>query len=614
MVESIQYLTNGSDTECFLAQEASESLNCAVVDSGCGKNVCGQNWLKCFEDTLPPGVKLIESEPSKEGFRFGSPTSPLYMSSKRVTIPARLGKTNKDIVTDVVECDVPMLLSTPFMKLAKSSLDFVNDVITMFGETIHLQHTSSGHYCIPIIFEQPTSVLLTNEEIQSRNPRKKREIALKLHKQFGHPLDSDKLKNILKDANFTDQELFDMIDTVTNECDICDRYRKMRSRPVVSIPLANDFNEALALDLKFITINNKTFIILHMIDMFTRYSQATVIPSKAKEVIVNDILKNWVSIFGTPQGIMSDNGGEFDNGLLRDVAELLNTKVLTSAAYSPWSNGIVERHNAVIENMLLKIVEDGSCSVKNALVWAISAKNALHNNRGYSPNQLVFGRNPNLPSVLSDKPPALRTYTPSKLITEHLNALHLARKCFIESEASKRIKLALSRQTRDATSKEFCVGDSVYYKRPDGKSKDWHGPATVIGTDSKIVFIRHGGQVLRVSPIHLRAVVDSPKVPANKKKSKSQQLPERSLIVPTDTIGQSQRRTPEVVVSLDFDALIMHTTIADEIESQSASNSMTWYKITGTYGGHDPEKIITPLIFVHFSCAFDRRWLNSCTF
>ena len=41
---------------------------------------------------------------------------------------------------------------------------------------------------------------------------------------------------------------------------------------------------------------------------------------------------------------------------------------------------------------------------------------------------------------------------------------------------------------------------------------------------------------------------------------------------------------------------------------------MTWFKIAGTFGGHDPEKIITPLIFVHFSCAFDRRWLNSCTF
>ena len=187
----------------------------------------------------------------------------------------------------------------------------------------------------------------------------------------------------------------------------------------------------------------------------------------------------------------------------------------------------------------------------------------------------MFGRNPNLPSVLTDKPPALRTYTPSKLITEHLNALHLARKFFVESEASKRIKLALSRQTRDATSKEFCQGDSVYYKRPDGKSKDWHGPATVIGTDSKIVFIRHGGQVLRVSPIHLRAVVDNSQVPANKKKNKSRKPSESSQLAPIHNIDISHGITYDIVVGLDFDDLIMHSTIAYQVEPALASNLVT---------------------------------------
>ena len=111
-----------------------------------------------------------------------------------------------------------------------------------------------------------------------------------------------------------------------------------------------------------------------MIDVFTCFSQAVIISSKHKETIANAILKHWVSIFGVPQSILSDNGSEFDNNLLLDVAELLGTKILTTAAYSPWSNGIVERHNAVIENMILKITRDTNCSVENALVWAISAK------------------------------------------------------------------------------------------------------------------------------------------------------------------------------------------------------------------------------------------------
>ena len=111
--------------------------------------------------------------------------------------------------------------------------------------------------------------------------------------------------------------------------------------------------------------------------------------------------------------------------------------------------------------MILKITRDTNCSVENALVWAISAKNALHNSLGYSSNQLVFGRNPNLPSVLTTKPPALRTSTTSQLIADHLNALHVARQAFIQSEASKKLKTALQRQTRTATSKMFAIGDHV---------------------------------------------------------------------------------------------------------------------------------------------------------
>ena len=152
------------------------------------------------------------------------------------------------------------------------------------------------------------------------------------------------------------------------------------------------------------------------------------------------------------QSIFSDNGGEFDNHLLRDVAELLGTCVITAAAYSPWSNGIIERHNAVLENVVLKSTDDSKCSVADTLVWAVSAKNALHR---YSPNQLVFGKNPNLPSVLTAKPPALRSCTHSQLLTEHLNALHAATTAFIASEASRKIKCAPQKQTCDTSSKSF---------------------------------------------------------------------------------------------------------------------------------------------------------------
>ena len=85
--------------------------------------------------------------------------------------------------------------------------------------------------------------------------------------------------------------------------------------------------------------------------------------------------------------------------------------------------------------MVLKLTDDSKCSVANALVCAVSAKNALHNNLGYSPNQLVFGKTADLPSVLTAKPPALCSCTHGQLLVEHLNALHAARTAFIAREA-----------------------------------------------------------------------------------------------------------------------------------------------------------------------------------
>ena len=367
----IQLFTQESGVElCFLEQMVSETLSCAVIDPGCPSNVCGKNWLKCYLDSLPNQDDVTET-PSKKSYQFGP--SKVYHSLKKVNIPIVIGGKPGHILTDVVDCEVPLLLSKHSIKEAGGQLDFVKDTITLFGTEINLQHTSSGHYCIPISPKQvvvnpsskadkPIELYLTIENLSKKSKEEKKSIAVKLHKQFGHPVDATKLKAIVKDAQINDNELLHFIDEVTNECDICNRYRKARARPVVSLSLAKEFNGCLAMDLKFVTINEKKHIILHMIDLFTRYSAACIVKSKEKEVIVDAILKHWVAIFGTSQSIFADNGGEFNNELLRDVAELLDVSVASTAAESPWSNGVVERHNATLGNMIQKIVADTGCS------------------------------------------------------------------------------------------------------------------------------------------------------------------------------------------------------------------------------------------------------------
>ena len=62
----------------------------------------------------------------------------------------------------------------------------------------------------------------------------------------------------------------------------------------------------------------------HFIDHFTRLSGATIIRSKYPGIVLNKFLQHWVSLYGSPRKVLSDNGGEFNNEQFRDMEESFN--------------------------------------------------------------------------------------------------------------------------------------------------------------------------------------------------------------------------------------------------------------------------------------------------
>ena len=80
--------------------------------------------------------------------------------------------------------------------------------------------------------------------------------------------------------------------------------------------------------------------------------------------------------------------------------------------------------------MIDRIIADRRCSLQVAVASAVSSKNALANVYGFSPNQLVFGKNPNFPSNLINKLPALETPCQSEVVCQKLSAIHSARKAY----------------------------------------------------------------------------------------------------------------------------------------------------------------------------------------
>ena len=231
-------------------------------------------------------------------------------------------------------------------------------------------------------------------------------------------------------------------------CDFCKQHKsKEKPHRKVALPMGQKFNDVIAIDLKML---NGGQWILHIIDPVTRYAAAAAIKSKEADEIMTKLFDKWIAIFGRPGIILSDNGGEFNNEKFLEMCAVLHIKVRTTPAESPFCNGTVERHNGLLSEMIEAVLNDTNCNIDIAISWAINAKNSLANVYGFSPHQLVFGRNPEIPGVLqnTDHLPALNDETSSKILADHLNALAAARSSFIKLENTSKLKSVTGTNTR----------------------------------------------------------------------------------------------------------------------------------------------------------------------
>ena len=126
-----------------------ESLGYAVLDTGCSATVCGIDWYNSYVDNLSEFDKSTISElPSSSTFVFGDGVS--VKSVKKAIFPCYLNGKRSTITADVVDCNIPLLLSKSSMKNAGMCLNFKYDTINIGEMDINLTTSSSGHYLLPI--------------------------------------------------------------------------------------------------------------------------------------------------------------------------------------------------------------------------------------------------------------------------------------------------------------------------------------------------------------------------------------------------------------------------------------------------------------------------------
>jgi cleavage and polyadenylation specificity factor subunit 1 len=139
--------------------------------------------------------------------------------------------------------------------------------------------------------------------------------------------------------------------------------------------------------------------IFTMIDRFSRWMEAIPMRRITAENCASIIVDTWISRYGVPTTIISDQGTQFESSIFREILKLLGIEKRRTTAYHPQSNGILERQHATIK-ATLRCLGAKKYDWEQWLPMTLFAMRNAVTDEQLSPAMIVFGEAPQLPSVL----------------------------------------------------------------------------------------------------------------------------------------------------------------------------------------------------------------------
>jgi len=283
--------------------------------------------------------------------------------------------------------------------------------------------------------------------------------------------------------------LSDMISREIFACPQCSRRKSPpnRKQPMGHVHSGTKFAR-IAMDLLDVTTisdGGKKYILV-VADYFTKYTEAYALENKTAFAVAEALMDNWLTRYGFPLTLHSDQGKEFENKVILELCQLLGCHKTKTSPYRPQSDGLVERMNRTLLSMLAMFVNSERTNWDDLLPFLMMAYNtSVHDTTGYTPYFLVFGEECNLPGSLVHH--SLRPEGPPKLAGDYTNWVRAAIYTAYD-EVRGQQQRATQRQKRyydtKAVSRDFPLGSWVlrYYppKKQHKLGSPWTGPWKVV--------------------------------------------------------------------------------------------------------------------------------------
>ncbi|GFV88695.1 retrovirus-related Pol polyprotein from transposon 412 [Trichonephila clavipes] len=131
------------------------------------------------------------------------------------------------------------------------------------------------------------------------------------------------------------------------------------------------------------------------------------IPDQEAPTVAEAVVQHWISRYGVPLQLHSDQGRNFVSAVLKGVCELLGIDKTKTTPLHPQSDGMVERFNrTILNNLSLMVSKNQQDWDQKVPLFLLAYRSAVHETTGYSPSQMLFGRDLRLPcDLLFGRPP-----------------------------------------------------------------------------------------------------------------------------------------------------------------------------------------------------------------
>ena len=300
-------------------------------------------------------------------------------------------------------------------------------------------------------------------------------------------------------------------------CKICQRTKPLQSKPA---GLLQPLEPATApwdhVSMDFITQLPKTKAghdaIVVFVDSFSKMAHFAPTTTTVTAPQVARLFFDYIfRLHGLPQKIVSDRDAKFTSNFWKALFQSVDTKLAMSTSFHPQTDGMTERVNRILEQMLRARANYRQDDWDEHLTAAEFAyNNAMQASTKFSPFQLNYGRMPRTPLAIvapashkASNVPAVEDFL-SQMAAEH-------------QAARENILLAQQRQKSYAdmnrSERIFQVGEEVWVstkhftpeadrKRPSKKlTADFAGPYKVLKVVSPVAYLLDLPSSLKVHPV-----------------------------------------------------------------------------------------------------------------